>query len=77
MSRQLHVGPVIETRSPQRSIVHPESSDADDVQRHVGRGAQARNVSCVWWNLRFDKRDVEHDRERQLSNKQKETTSFA
>jgi hypothetical protein len=31
------------------------------VKGNSGRGTQARNVAGVGWNLRFDKRDANHD----------------
>ncbi len=40
MTRELHFRPVVEPGSSHCAIVHAKAGDADDVQRHVGRGAE-------------------------------------
>ena len=54
MACEVNFRPVVETRATQRAVVHTKSCNADDVQRRVGRGAEASDVTGVWWNLRFD-----------------------
>jgi hypothetical protein len=57
MARQFHFRPVVEARALQRAIVHAKPGDADDVQRNVGRGTEACDVTGVRWNLWFDERN--------------------
>ena len=56
MAREFYLRPVIEAGSLQRAVVHAKAGDADDVQRHVGRGTQSCDVAGVGWDLRFDER---------------------
>src|SRR5919106_4538048 len=60
MTRQLHLRPVIQSRSSQCAIVHAKPCDTDDVEWNVGSSTQASDVACVRWNLWFDERDTEH-----------------
>ena len=57
VTRELHFRPVIETGASHGAIVHAKAGDPDDVKRHVGGGAQPRDVAGVRWNLGFDERN--------------------
>ena len=52
---------IVETGATHCAIVHAKAGDADDVQRHVGRGTQSCDVAGVGWDLRFDERDGKHE----------------
>ena len=51
---------VIESRPFQLPVIHLKSQRPNEMQARAGIGAQAYNVPGVWWNLRFEQRDVKH-----------------
>lgn len=61
MACEVDFRPVVETRALECAIVHAKAGDADDVQRNVGRGTEARDVTGVRWNLWFNERDGKHE----------------
>jgi len=60
MSMQIDEFPIVEPGSLQCAVIHPESRDADNVQRRICGGAQAGNISGVRRYFGFDECDVQH-----------------
>src|ERR1700741_2538837 len=73
---ELHFGPVVKTRSPHRAIVHSETGDTDNVQRHVYGGAETSDVTGVGRNLRFYEGDREHESYISQKHKKKRRASL-
>src|ERR1041384_323681 len=61
MAIDCHRIPVVQSGAAHCTIVHSESGDTDDVQRHLNGSAQPRDVACVLRNLWFDKNNLKHD----------------
>ena len=56
--------PVIHAGAAHGVLVDPEAEPPDEVERRARRGAEARDVSGVRRDLRFDEDHVERRRER-------------
>lgn len=54
MTMEFHMFPIVEARTPQRPVVHPESGHSDYVEDGLGRGTKPGDVARIWRNLRFE-----------------------
>src|SRR5437870_11202731 len=61
MAMDCHSIPIVQSSAAHCTVVHSESSNTDDVQRHCYSSTQTGNVTGVLRHLWFDENNLKHD----------------
>ncbi len=53
MTMQFNLGPIVQARTPNGTIIQTKTWDANDVERRARGRTESSDVSRVWRNLRL------------------------